>query len=65
MLRKIHNYIIRFRIALLHATYHRNMRRMEAARKKLDIIQFKTYAYRAEDAWRKIVILTEKQKQNG
>jgi hypothetical protein len=41
------------------------MRRMEAARKKLDIIKFKTYAYRAEDAWRKIVILTEKQKQNG
>ena len=65
MLKKIHNYIIQFRIALLHATYHRNMRRMEAARKKLDIIKFKTYAYRAEDAWRKIVILTEKQKQNG
>lgn len=65
MIRKIYNSILRIRIAFLHATYHRNMRRMEAARKKLDIIKFKTYAYRAEDAWRKIVILTEKQKQNG
>jgi hypothetical protein len=42
------------------------MKRMEQARKKLDVIKFKTYAYRAEDAWRKLVILTEKIKQpNG
>jgi len=65
MLRKIHNAILRFRIAILHATYHRNMRRMELARKKLDIIKFKTYAYRAEDAWRKLVILSEKTKQSN
>jgi len=65
MLRKIHNAILRFRIAILHATYHRNMKRMELARKKLDVVAFKTYAYRAEDAWRKLVILSEKTKQSN
>jgi hypothetical protein len=66
MIRKIHNAVLRFRIALLHAAYHRNMKRMETARKKLNVIEFKTYAYRAEDAWRKLVILTENIKQpNG
>ena len=59
MIQKIHKAILRFRIAILHATYHRNMKRMETARQKRDIVEFKTYAYRAEDAWRKIVILTE------
>jgi hypothetical protein len=62
MIKKLHKAILRFRIALLHAAYHRNMKRMETARGKHDIVEFKTYAYRAEDAWRKIVILTEKLK---
>ena len=62
MLNKIRKSILRIRIAILHATYHRNMKRMETARQKRDIVEFKTYAYRAEDAWRKIVILTEKLK---
>ena len=62
MIRKIHKAFLRFRIAILHASYHRNMRRMETARGKHDIVEFKTYAYRAEDAWRKIVVLTEKLK---
>jgi hypothetical protein len=47
---------------MLHATYHRNMKRAEAARKEQNIIEFKKYIYQAEDAWRKIVILTEKTK---
>ena len=62
MIQKIHKAILRFRIAILHATYHRNMKRMMRARVVHDIVKFKTYAYRAEDAWRKIVILTEKLK---
>jgi hypothetical protein len=45
-----------------HATYHRNMKRAELARKNQDIVKFKKYIYRAEDAWRKIVILTENKK---
>jgi hypothetical protein len=62
MLNKIRKTILRFRIAILHAAYHRNMRRMELARSNHDIVKFKTYAYHAEDAWRKIVVLTEKLK---
>ena len=52
----------KFRIGFLHAKFHRNMKRANAAREKQDIIQFKKYVYQAEDAWRKLVILTEKSK---
>jgi len=65
MIKRIKRLIIRFRIGVLHATYHRNMRSMEIARYEQDIVSFKRYAYQAEDAWRKLVILTEKLKQNG
>jgi flagellin-specific chaperone FliS len=57
--------IIEFRIALLHATYHRNIRRAERAMNNSNIQQFQKYIYKAEDAWRKIVILTNKIKTNG
>lgn len=53
---------IRFRIGLLHAKFHRNMKRAEIARGNQDVIKFKKYIYRAEDAWRKLVILSEKIK---
>lgn len=49
-------------IGWYHATYHRNMKRAEKARVEQDVLQFRKYIYQAEDAWRKIVILTEKQK---
>lgn len=58
-------YFIKFRIGLLHAAYHRNMKRADKARAEQDIVQFKKYVYAAEDAWRKIVILTNKIKTNG
>lgn len=59
--------IIKLRIALLHATYHRNIRRAEASMSESDIQSFRKYVYKAEDAWRKIVILTDKikTKENG
>ncbi len=47
---------------MYHAAYHRNLRKAQEARVKHDIIAFKQYIYRAEDAWRKVVILTEKTK---
>lgn len=59
------NAIRKIRIGFLHAAYHRNMKRAEQARSDQDIIKFKKYVYRAEDAWKQIVILTEKIKQNG
>jgi hypothetical protein len=57
--------IIKIRIGFLHAAYHRHMKRADAARELRDIINFKKYIYAAEDAWRKIVILTNKIKTNG
>lgn len=54
--------IRKFRIAILHAKYHRCIKKADAARESLDIVKFKKYVYQAEDAWRKIVILTEKIK---
>jgi hypothetical protein len=57
--------IIKIRIALLHATYHRSMKRAEKSRQRLDIVEFKKYVYAAEDAWRKLVILSNKLEPNG
>ena len=50
------------RIGVVHATFHRNMKRAELARTQQDVVKFKKYIYRAEDAWKKIVILTNKNK---
>jgi hypothetical protein len=61
-MKKIVNWILKIRIALRHAEYHRNLRWAQEARVKQDIIAFKRYIYQAEDAWRKLVILTEKTK---
>ena len=55
----------KFKIALLHAKYHKQMRRADIARASSDIIKFKKHVYNAEDAWRKLVILTHKIKPNG
>jgi hypothetical protein len=60
------SFIIKIRIGLLHAAYHRNMKKADVARESHDIIKFKKYIYAAEDAWRKLVILTNKKiKTNG
>ena len=62
--KKIMFKIIRIiRIGFLHATYHRNMKwASKIARTQQNIVQFKKYIYRAENAWRKLVILTNKNK---
>ena len=57
--------IRRIRIAMLHAKYHRNLRRAESAKEDSDLVKFRKYVYAAEDAWRKLVILTNKNKTNG
>jgi hypothetical protein len=56
------NWIRKIRIGFLHAKYHRNLKRAEAARIDRDVVKFKKYVYQAEDAWRKLVILAEKTK---
>jgi hypothetical protein len=55
----------KIRIGMLHAAYHRNMKRADEARSNHDIVAFKKYIYQAEDAWRKIVIIKNKTKTNG
>ena len=54
--------IRKIRIGFLHAKYHRNMKWASKARTQQNIVQFKKYIYRAENAWRKLVILTNKNK---
>lgn len=53
------------RIGILHAKYHRCMRYAIRAREDKNLIKFKKYVYQAEDAWRKMVIIIEKQKENN
>ena len=50
------------RIGFLHASYHRNMKHAQLARTQQNVVKFKKYIYRAEDAWRKLVILLNKNK---
>jgi hypothetical protein len=57
------SWIRKFQIGLLHAAYHRNMKQADKARSSFNVIKFKKYIYRAEDAWRKLVILQEKIKK--
>lgn len=56
------NWLTKLRIGILHAKYHRAMRKAVTARNSQNILEFKKYIYQAEDAWRNIVILTEKSK---
>ena len=63
MIKKLINKLRSMRIALLHATYHRNLKKAIYIQEHSGELQrFKKYIYRAEDAWRKIVTLKEKQK---
>lgn len=65
MISRILTSFYKFKIALLHAKYHKHMRLADIARATTDIIEFKKHVYNAEDAWRKLVILTHKIKPNG
>lgn len=56
------NWFRKIRIGILHAKFHRYMNRAIDARENQDILKFKKCIYQAEDAWRKIVILSEKSK---
>lgn len=52
-----------FMIGIYHAKYHRNMKSAELAKNKKNIEKFKKYVYRAEDAWRQVILLTQKNKK--
>ena len=59
------NWLRKFRIGILHATFHRNLVKAMQAQDDKDLVKFRKHIYRAEDAWRKIVILTKKNKQTN
>ena len=63
MIPAIRKKLIDIRVGFLHAKYHRFMRKAIQAQEDKNLIKFKKYVYRAEDAWRKIVILIETKKQ--
>lgn len=63
MIKAILKKLIDIRVGFLHARYHRFMRKAILAQEDKNLIKFKKYVYRAEDAWRKIVILIETKKQ--
>lgn len=66
MLRKIRNKVLSIRIAIAHAAYHRYLKRAIQAKLTSDVIKFKQNIYKSEDAWRKVVVLTnKKQLLNG
>lgn len=52
----------RFRIGILHAAFHKNLKRAENARRVSKYEVARAHIYKAEDFWKKIVILTEKLK---
>ncbi len=56
------NWIRKIRVGILHARYHRILRKADQSRARQNVIEFKKHIYQAEDVWRKIVILTEKMK---
>jgi len=53
-------FLDKIRIGIYHATYHRNMKKAERAQEKSDIIKFKKYIYKAEDAWKKVVTIKKR-----
>jgi len=53
--------LLSMRIAVLHATYHRNLKKATLAKMKKNLVDFQKYIYRSEDAWRKMVRLITKQ----
>lgn len=63
MIQQIKNLILKIRIGVYHAAYHRNMKRAQAAKDNSDLKKFQESIYRAEDAWRKLITLIVKQQQ--
>jgi len=49
-------------IGWYHAKYHRNLKKAETAKNLKDIYKFKKYIYQSEDAWRKLILLNNKNK---
>ena len=58
-------FLDKIRIGMYHATYHRNLKKAIEAKRACKIHKFKRYIYRAEDAWRKLVLINHKYKETN
>jgi flagellin-specific chaperone FliS len=54
------NFFEKILIGIYHAKYHRNLKKAERSKENKNIHNFKKYIYRAEDAWKQIVIIKKK-----
>jgi hypothetical protein len=61
LIRTIKKQLLNIRIAILHAAYHRNLKKATLAKIKKNLVDFQKCIYKSEDAWRKLVRLTTKQ----
>jgi len=50
-------------IGWYHAKYHRYLKKAETAKNEKNIHKFKEHVYQAEDAWKHVIILTNKNKK--
>ena len=53
-------FLDKIRVGMYHASYHRNLKNADTARINHNIQKFKKYIYKAENAWRKLVIINKK-----
>ena len=53
-------FLDKIRIGIFHASYHRNMKHAKQAQENSNISKFKKYIYKAEDAWKKVIIIKKK-----
>jgi hypothetical protein len=58
-------FLDKIRAGMYHATYHRNLKKAEEARRTHNVDKFKKCVYRAEDAWRKLAIINHKYKETN
>ena len=57
-------FLDKIRLGIYHATYHRNLKKANECVRTKDINKFKKHVYRAEDAWRKVVLIQKKYNNN-
>lgn len=61
-MKRIQLFLVTMRIGFAHATFHRNLKKAMRAKEAGNLRKFKRCIYRAEDAWKRVVVLTEKRK---
>tara|TARA_Y100000034_G_C6540141_1_gene232989 strand:- start:126 stop:311 length:186 start_codon:yes stop_codon:yes gene_type:complete len=59
-------FLDKIKLGFYHASYHRNLRCAKKCVETKDLVKFKKYVYRAEDAWKQVVLIQKKYKvKNG